>query len=143
MTRLELDLDKPFNELTGGKRDGTVPARARRVEFGVDPAVACPASKSGKLSLPGDSGIVSRNGVECPLPVVGGPHICGECPSCACISRALRHNQSIETRADLACLPFWKQSTAILLRWRARSSTPRPCLTIAIAQAVAQRIPQA
>jgi hypothetical protein len=39
--------------------------------------------KSGKLkfSLLGDSGIVSRSGVE--LPLVGGPHICGVRPSCA------------------------------------------------------------
>ena len=47
------------------------------------PPVACPASKSGKLSLPGDSGMVSRSGVECPLPVVGGPQSCGDSPSCA------------------------------------------------------------
>jgi hypothetical protein len=44
-------------------------------------------SKAGKLSPLGDSGIVSRNGVE--LPLVGGPHICGVNPSCAWISRAL------------------------------------------------------
>ena len=60
----------PFNELTGGKREGTVPARVRRVELAAGcvlvlaPASGCPASKSGKLSLPGDSGIVSRSGVE-------------------------------------------------------------------------------
>jgi len=60
-----------FSELTAGNRDGTVPARARLVEFaagmvelGVGAAPACAASKSGKLSLPGDSGIVSRRGVE-------------------------------------------------------------------------------
>lgn len=54
--------------LTGGKREGTVPALVRLVEAaGVAeeaPALACPESKSGKLSLPGDSGIVSRKGVE-------------------------------------------------------------------------------
>lgn len=77
-----------------GKREGTVPARVRRTEFDAEsepglPADAWPASKSGKLSLPGDSGIVSRSGVECPLPVVGGPQICGDNPSCCCISRAL------------------------------------------------------
>ncbi len=70
---------EPLRELTGGKRDGTVPARVRRIEPGAElerePAVACPTSKSGKLSLPGDSGIVSRSGVEWPLPVVGGPQI--------------------------------------------------------------------
>ena len=82
VARLELELDlerDPLRELMGGKRDGTVPARVRRAEFGeefgAEPAVAWPASKSGKLSLPGDSGIVSRSGVEWPLPVVGGPQI--------------------------------------------------------------------
>jgi hypothetical protein len=67
----------------GENRDGSVPARPRR------PGV-CPADvasgiallKSGKLSALGDSGMVSRNGVE--LPLVGGPpHICGVKPSCA------------------------------------------------------------
>lgn len=82
MIRFDLgsnDACEPLRELTGGKRDGTVPARVRRVELGaeleVEPALAWPASKSGKLSLPGDSGIVSRSGVEWPLPVVGGPQI--------------------------------------------------------------------
>ena len=75
-----------LKELGAGKREGTVPARARRVELGAsefdpEPALACEDSKSGKLSLPGDSGIVSRSGVEWPLPVVGGPQICGERPS--------------------------------------------------------------
>jgi hypothetical protein len=50
-------------------------------------------SKSGKLSEPGDSGIVSLRGVEWPLPLVGGPHTDGERPSCAWISRALYHRQ--------------------------------------------------
>jgi hypothetical protein len=66
----------------GENREGRVPARARRPDV-------CPAEvvsgmallKSGKLSALGDSGIVSRNGVE--LPLVGGPHICGVKPSCA------------------------------------------------------------
>lgn len=75
-----------FRELTGGKREGTVPARVRLAEpvAGVLDAAAVlawPASKSGKLSLPGDSGMVSRRGVEWPLPVVGGPQIDGEMPS--------------------------------------------------------------
>lgn len=77
---------EPLSELIGGKREGTVPARVRRVEFAAGmvlaaPAPAWPASKSGKLSLPGDSGMVSRRGVEWPLPVVGGPQICGDRPS--------------------------------------------------------------
>ena len=48
--------------------------------------------KSGKLSPLGDSGMVSRNGVE--LPLAGGPHICGVNPSCAWISRALAFHVS-------------------------------------------------
>ena len=60
-----------FEELTGGKRDGTVPALVRRAVLAAGDVVvlpalafAWPASKSGKLSLPGDSGMVSRKGVE-------------------------------------------------------------------------------
>ena len=72
------DVCEPLSELAAGKRDGTVPARVRRAELGPaefvpEPPLAWVDSKSGKLSLPGDSGIVSRNGVEWPLPVVGGP----------------------------------------------------------------------
>lgn len=56
-------------EPMAGKRDGTVPARERRTELDADnepglPADRFPASKPGKLSLPGDSGMVSRSGVE-------------------------------------------------------------------------------
>lgn len=88
------DVCDPLEIDMAGKREGTVPARVRRIEddaeagFGLPP-VAWPASKSGKLSLLGDSGIVSRSGVEWPLPEVGGPQICGVSPSCCCISRAL------------------------------------------------------
>lgn len=76
----------PGEDPTPGKREGTVPALVRRFELEVvdidgAPEVACPASKSGKLSLLGDSGIVSRRGVECPLPVEGGPQTCGVRPS--------------------------------------------------------------
>ena len=53
----------------GEKRDGTVPARARRVEGRLSGVGRC--EKSGKPSV-GDSGIFSRRGVE--LPLVGGPH---------------------------------------------------------------------
>ena len=79
-----------FNELIGGKREGTVPARVLLVELaapceveGAAPVCAVTASKSGKLSLPGDSGMVSRRGVECPLPAGGGPQMDGETPSWA------------------------------------------------------------
>lgn len=106
---------EPLREVVAGNREGTVPARARRAElaaeFVPDPEVACVESKSGKLSLPGDSGMVSRNGVEWPLPVVGGPHICGDSPSCAWISRAL-HRVSCNARtAIVAGLPgtFWER----------------------------------
>lgn len=82
----------PGGAADGEKREGRVPARARRPEDGAAEAVSGTVLlKSGKLrlSLLGDSGIVSRNGVE--LPLVGGPHICGFKPSCAWISRALWH----------------------------------------------------
>ena len=60
--------------------DGRVPARARRVDVcAADAGSGMDWLKSGKLSPLGDSGIVSRSGVE--LPLVGGPHICGARPS--------------------------------------------------------------
>ena len=62
------------------KLDGKVPARPRR---GGSLVVILPSagesSKSGKLSLLGDSGIGSRRGVEDPLEA--GAHICGLNPS--------------------------------------------------------------
>lgn len=71
--------------VVGGKRDGTVPARRRRPTDGAaaDNVSFADWSKSGKVSLLGDSGMVSRSGVEWPLLVVGGPHICGLMPSWA------------------------------------------------------------
>ena len=81
------ELLKPLEVPMGGNREGTVPARPRRVEFaapwldGARPVCAVLASKSGKLSLPGDSGMISRRGVEWPLPAGGGPHKDGEMPS--------------------------------------------------------------
>jgi len=72
---------RPGGAAAGEKREGRVPARARRVDVGAAEAVSDMALKSGKLSPLGDSGMVSRNGVECPL--VGGPHIWGVTPSCA------------------------------------------------------------
>ena len=53
----------------GENRDGTVPARARRVVCGRLSGVGSWV-KSGKPSV-GDSGMFSRRGVE--LPLVGGP----------------------------------------------------------------------
>lgn len=80
--RREAPDSKPGGAAEGEKREGRVPARARRVEFCVAEAVSgMTLLKSGKLSVFGDSGMVSRNGVEFPL--VGGPHICGVKPSCA------------------------------------------------------------
>ena len=69
----------------GENLDGTVPARARRA--GLCVVVSGGGMKSGKPSWLGDSGIVSRRGVEPPL--AGGPQRLGFKPSCACISRAL------------------------------------------------------
>ena len=71
---------KPGGAAEGEKRDGSVPARARRVEVCVAETGSGMAwLKSGKLSPLGDSGMVSRRGVE--LPLVGGPHIWGARPS--------------------------------------------------------------
>ena len=64
---------------TGENRDGTVPARARRA--GLFIPLSDGGTRSGKPSCDGDSGIFSRRGVEFPL--VGGPHILGDNPSCA------------------------------------------------------------
>lgn len=68
--------------------DGSVPARARRVDGRESWPASC--GNSGKPSV-GDSGIFSRRGVEFPL--VGGPPqgFTGRLatPSCACISLAL------------------------------------------------------
>jgi hypothetical protein len=55
----------------GENLDGKVPARVRPlVKFG-DAVSGVPWLKSGKPSPLGDSGMVSRRGVE--LPLVGGP----------------------------------------------------------------------
>lgn len=80
-----------FVSSSGEKRDGTVPARSRRAgnEVDVDGRVALAGGcmdedvllKSGKSLLVGDSGIVSRRGVECPLPIGGGRHTRGLRPS--------------------------------------------------------------
>lgn len=79
-----------FNVPMGGNRDGTVPARALRPELPIEPLVV--GIKSGKLSWLGDSGMFSRSGVEWPL--VGGPQMLGETPSCAWISRALKQTSA-------------------------------------------------
>jgi hypothetical protein len=82
--RREVPDMSPGGAADGEKREGSVPARARRPDVCAAEVVSGIALlKSGKLkfSLLGDSGIVSRNGVE--LPLVGGPHICGVKPSCA------------------------------------------------------------
>lgn len=78
----------------GGNREGTVPARARRPVGLMEPSE--PGIRSGKLSWLGDSGIFSRRGVEWPL--VGGPQMLGETPSCAWISRALWWEAKIAKR---------------------------------------------
>ena len=71
---------KPGGGPEGENREGSVPARARRPEvWGVASGMA--PLKSGKLSPLGDSGMVSRSGVEFPL--VGGPHTWGARPSWA------------------------------------------------------------
>lgn len=62
---------------TGENLDGTVPARVRRE--GLATLISEGGTRSGKPSCEGDSGMVSRNGVEFPL--VGGPQILGDNPS--------------------------------------------------------------
>ena len=83
---------KPLPAPPGENRDGTVPARARRV-CGRLSGVGSWA-KSGKPSV-GDSGMFSRRGVEFPL--VGGPpqRLMGRpgTPSWAWISRALEQEE--------------------------------------------------
>jgi hypothetical protein len=77
----------------GEKRDGTVPARARRVGGPLSGGVGR-CAKSGNPSV-GDSGMFSRRGVDPPL--VGGPQTPRGRPSCACISRALLGNVSLKS----------------------------------------------
>ena len=57
----------------GGNLEGTVPALVLRMLELRDGTSMEAADRSGKVSSPGDSGIVSRSGVERPL-AVGGPH---------------------------------------------------------------------
>lgn len=68
---------------TGENLDGTVPALARRAGLLRLPSVG--PTRSGKPSCDGDSGIVSRSGVEFPL--AGGPQMLGDKPSLAWSSR--------------------------------------------------------
>ena len=77
-------LDKPEAPPPAGNLEGTVPARARRV--GLSKLFSAGGAKSGNPSWLGDSGMVSRSGVDPPL--AGGPHT-GVRPSWAWISRAL------------------------------------------------------
>ena len=81
----EVPLLAPAAELAGENLEGTVPARDLRGVVWV--LLSAGGMKSGKPSWLGDSGIVSRSGVEPPL--AGGPHMLGVNPSCAWISRAL------------------------------------------------------
>lgn len=76
----------PLSGPTGENREGTVPALALRAVLLIVPSEG--GTKSGNPSWLGDSGIFSRRGVE--LPLVGGPQMLGETPSCAWISRALK-----------------------------------------------------
>lgn len=81
----------PLTVPTGENLEGTVPALTRRdglVRFTSDGG-----TRSGNPSWEGDSGMVSRNGVEFPL--VGGPQMLGERPSLPCSSR-VRLGNSLE-----------------------------------------------
>ena len=68
----------PFKVPTGENLEGTVPALVLLV--GLAKLFSLGATRSGNPSPVGDSGIVSRKGVELPL-AVGGPHMPGERPS--------------------------------------------------------------
>ena len=77
--------------LAGENLEGTVPALDLLGVF--CELLSDGGMKSGNPSWLGDSGMVSRSGVEPPL--AGGPHIVGVRPSWACISRALCMYQMI------------------------------------------------
>lgn len=64
---------RPFSTPAAENLEGRVPALVLRVDAVCCAACSMPvaALKSGKLSPLGDSGMVSRRGVE--LPLVGGP----------------------------------------------------------------------
>jgi hypothetical protein len=81
---------------TGENLEGTVPALVRRE--GLVIFISDGGTRSGKPSWDGDSGIVSRNGVECPL--VGGPQIPGDNPSPRVCSSRVRLGNS---RAAWSC----------------------------------------
>lgn len=71
-TSTDCGFKAPPSPAAGENREGKVPALVLPlVKFGVATS-GVPWLKSGKPSPLGDSGIVSRNGVE--LPLVGGPH---------------------------------------------------------------------
>ena len=76
---------------TGENLDGTVPARVRR--DGLVRFVSEGGTRSGNPSWDGDSGIVSRNGVEFPL--VGGPQMLGDKPSPRVCSSRVRFGNSL------------------------------------------------
>jgi hypothetical protein len=83
----------PFNVPTGENLEGTVPALVRR--DGLVKFISEGGTRSGNPSWDGDSGIVSRNGVEFPL--VGGPQILGDKPSPLVWSSRVRFGNSLAT----------------------------------------------
>lgn len=96
---------RPLTGPPGANRDGTVPARARRVCCGKLSGVGNCAN-SGNPSV-GDSGIFSRRGVEFPL--VGGPQTLTGRPSCACNSLVLSSRVvSDGYRITRSILTSWK-----------------------------------
>ena len=81
----------PLSVPTGENLDGTVPARVRREGLAMFNSEG--GTRSGKPSCEGDSGMVSRNGVEFPL--VGGPQILGDKPSPLVCSSLVRFGNSL------------------------------------------------
>src|SRR5256885_8514549 len=76
---------------TGENLDGTVPARVRR--DGLARLISEGGTRSGNPSWEGDSGMVSRNGVEFPL--VGGPQIFEDKPSPRAWSSRVRFGNNL------------------------------------------------
>jgi hypothetical protein len=120
---------RPCNPLAappGENRDGTVPARARRLCG--RPSAGGNGAKSGKPSV-GDSGMFSRRGVE--LPLVGGPAqgLTGKLaiPSWAWISRALKMQKLVTAKIiEIRNSTSWKTAEQRHRRMPCRAMESQP-----------------
>ena len=106
----------------GENLEGTVPARALLV--GVCDVFSVGGMKSGNPSWLGDSGIVSRKGVDPPL--AGGPQRLGVVkPSCAWISRALVKQERVSKLDIIAMLTTLTALCTIDFRAHEKGNRPR------------------